>query len=182
MEALAELVRRHQGRALRLAYRSLGDWQLAEDVVQESFLRINRAASKYRPDARFSTWFYRIVVNLCLDELRRRQRRAEAATNAAPEVADTGESPAHREELTELHQAVRHALDQLSERERLAVILHRFEGQSHRQIARDHRRQRLGRRVLAGTGLPQAAPGVGPVRGRFRRKFAGQGRTGRLTM
>ena len=134
MEALAELVRRHQGRALRLAYRSLGDWQLAEDVVQESFLRVNRAAAKYRPDARFGTWFYRIVVNLCLDELRRRQRRVEAAMNATPEAA-TGESPARREELTELHLAVRHALDQLSERERLAVILHRFEGQSHRQIA-----------------------------------------------
>lgn len=134
MPALAELVRRHQRRALQLAYRSLGDWHLAEDVVQESFLRVNRAAAKYRPDAQFTTWFYRIVVNLCMDELRKRRRRAETTTEALSE-ASTSESPADREERMELHQAVHQALDKLNERERLAVILHRFEGHSHRQIA-----------------------------------------------
>jgi len=134
MPALAELVRRHQRRALQLAYRSLGDWHLAEDVVQESFLRVNRAAAKYRPDAQFGTWFYRIVVNLCMDELRKRRRRAEASVETSSE-ASGGENPARREELTELHQAVHRALDQLNERERVAVILHRFEGQTHRQIA-----------------------------------------------
>jgi len=134
MPALALLVQRHQKRALHLAYRSLGDWHLAEDVVQESFLRVNRAAPKYRPDARFTTWFYRIVVNLCMDELRKRRRRAETTTQALAE-ASTSENPAEREERTELHQAVHRALDKLNERERVAVILHRFEGHSHGQIA-----------------------------------------------
>jgi RNA polymerase sigma-70 factor (ECF subfamily) len=57
VEALAVLVERHQRGALRLAYRSLGDWHLAEDIVQESFLRVNRAAATYRPEAKFTTWF-----------------------------------------------------------------------------------------------------------------------------
>jgi len=134
MQALAELVKRHQRRALQLAYRSLGDWHLAEDVVQESFLRVNRAAPKYRPEARFTTWFYRIVINLCMDELRKSRRRAEASTQAAAETIQSTEDPTRRQEATEVHQAVHRALDRLNERERLAVILHRFEGQSHRQI------------------------------------------------
>ena len=135
MPMLAVLVRRHQQRALRLAYRSLGDWHLAEDVVQESFLRVNRAARKYRPDAKFGTWFYRIVVNLCMDELRKHHRRTEASANVAAEATGATDSPNHQEESTELRRAVHQALDKLNERERLAVVLHRFEGQSHRQIA-----------------------------------------------
>lgn len=135
MQALALLVQRHQRRALHLAYRSLSDWHLAEDVVQESFLRVNRAAAKYRPDARFSTWFYRIVVNLCMDELRKHRRRAEASEAARIEVNAVGENPVSREEAMELRQAVHRALDRLNEREHVAVILHRFEGQSHLQIA-----------------------------------------------
>jgi len=57
MLALAELVHRYQKRALQLAFRSVTDWHLAEDVVQEAFLRVNRAAPKYKPEAKFSTWF-----------------------------------------------------------------------------------------------------------------------------
>lgn len=135
MAMLGELVRRHQQAALRLAFRSLGDWHLAEDVVQESFLRVNRAARKYRPDAKFGTWFYRIVVNLCMDELRKRRRRSEASAEIAAEAPGTTDDPNHQEEAAERRQAVHRALEQLNERERLAVVLHRFEGHSHRQIA-----------------------------------------------
>ena len=66
--ALAELVRRHQDKALGLAFRTLGRWDLAEDVAQNAFLRVYQAAPRYQPEAKFSSWFYRIVVNLCLDE------------------------------------------------------------------------------------------------------------------
>ena len=135
MEALAELVRRHQHRVLQLAFRSVGDWHLAEDVVQEAFLRVNRAAPKYRPESRFSTWFYRIVVNLCLDELRRLQRRARVSAESLADNPSSIEGPQHAQEKAELHRAVHEAMNQLNERERLAVILHRFEGQSHGQIA-----------------------------------------------
>jgi RNA polymerase sigma-70 factor, ECF subfamily len=134
MQALALLVNRHQQWALRLAYRSLGDWHLAEDAVQEAFLRVNRAAPQYRPNAKFSTWFYRIVVNLCMDELRKRQRRSETSSEITADPA-TVDSPLHQQEVTEIQEAVHRALTTLNDRERMAVILHRFEGQSHRQIA-----------------------------------------------
>ncbi len=135
LQALAELVRRHQQQALHLAFRSVGDWHLAEDVVQEAFLRVNRAAPQYTPDAKFSTWFYRIVVNLCMDELRKLQRRTKVSGEVLPRDVSSEGNPQHAQEVKELQQAVNEALEQLSERERLTVILHRFEGYSHGQIA-----------------------------------------------
>ena len=134
-QALAELVRRHQQRALTLAFRSLGDWHQAEDAVQEAFLRVHRAAPKYRPEAQFSTWFYRIVVNLCLDELRSRQRRSKLAAESPGEVPPCVDNPAHVQERAEMQQAVLQALEILNERQRMAVILHRFDGQTHEQIS-----------------------------------------------
>lgn len=135
MPALGELAQRWQKQALHVAYRSLGDWQLAEDVVQEGFLRVHRAAARYQPDAKFSTWFYRIIVNLCLDTLRKHQRRRAAATQLAEPIPQSGENPLHQQEVVEMRQAVRKAVDRLDERERIAVILHRFEGLAHRHIA-----------------------------------------------
>ena len=66
MDALGELVRRHQQSIHALAYRTLGHWDLAEDVAQEVFLRVYHSADKYQPKAKVSTWLYRIAVNLCL--------------------------------------------------------------------------------------------------------------------
>ena len=135
MPALAELVRRYQARALRLAYRTLGDWHLAEDVVQEGFLRVNRAAGRYRPDAKFGTWFYTIILNLCMDELRKRQRQVGNMDVSDAAGISEQDNPSHRYQVRELQQAVREAIDKLNEREKIAVILHRFEGLTHSEIA-----------------------------------------------
>ena len=135
MPALGELVRRWQKQALHVAYRSLGDWQLAEDVVQEGFLRVHRASPRYKPDAQFSTWFYRIIVNLCLDSLRKHQRRRAMAAELAEPIPQSSDNPLHQQEVVEMRQAVRKAIQRLDERERIVVILHRFEGLSHRHIA-----------------------------------------------
>ncbi len=135
MQALAELVRRYQDRMLHLAFRTLGDQHLAEDVVQEAFLRVHRAAAHYRPDARFGTWFYRVVLNLCMDELRKRQgQSAGLAGYPAPGPSDQ-DDPVHHQQIQELQLAVQKALGTLNDRERIAVILHRYDGLSHRQIA-----------------------------------------------
>ena len=89
--ALAPLITRHQPRVLSLAYRMLGRWDQAEDVGQEAFLRVVRAAGSYRPTAQFTTWLYRIVVNLCLDAKRRSARDpGELAESVA---AASGDNP-----------------------------------------------------------------------------------------
>ncbi len=86
VSAIGELAHRHQHRVLELAFRTLGHWDLAEDVAQEAFLRVYRAAKTYQPQAEFTTWLYRIVVNLCLDEQRRRAKSATPLEAVAPEA------------------------------------------------------------------------------------------------
>jgi len=133
MSALGELVRRHQSRVLKIAYRTLGKWDLAQDVAQETFLRVHRAAGKYKPKAKFTTWLYRIVVNLCLDEKRRRARNGmslEEVSFDAPGGLDHDFV-----EKKEIVQLVAAAVESLPERQRIALVLHRYEGLSHDQIA-----------------------------------------------
>ena len=133
MAALGELVRRHQQKAFALAFRMLQRRDQAEDVVQEGFLRVCRAAPRYRPQARFTTWLYRIVTNLCLD----RARRAKHAPAPLPEGSrepsrDPEPDPV---ETCERAERVRQAVAALPERQRTAVVLHRYQGLSHAAVA-----------------------------------------------
>lgn len=130
--ALGELVKRHQRRVLEIAYRTTGDRALAEDVAQEAFLRVWRSAERYQPTAQFGTWLYRIVVNLCLDAFKKRKPFA-----SNPPDASEAES-AHPSVLLERGDratAVRTAVAALPERQRVAVVLHRFSGLPQRAIA-----------------------------------------------
>ena len=130
--ALGELAKRHQDRVLSLSYRVLGDWHRAEDVAQEAFLRVYRSAKQYQPKALFTTWLYRIVVNLCMDEQRKVARTAAPLEEIAPEAAAVlQENTAEKKEVAEL---VKAAVDALPERQRMAVILHRYDGLTHEQI------------------------------------------------
>ena len=133
MAALGDLAKRHQDKVLSLSYRVLGDWHRAEDVAQEAFLRVYRAAKRYKPQARFTTWLYRIVVNLCLDERRKQSKTAATLEDADPAVlAESESNAAERKEVVEL---VKTAVAELPERQRMVVILHRYDGLSHGEIS-----------------------------------------------
>jgi len=131
-EALAELVRRHQGAVLSLARRFLGRDELAEDVCQEAFVRVFQQAGRYRPTASFSTWLYRIVSNLCWDQRRRAARAPAALEHDAPDEAPEPSVAGQRDEL---RQRVRQAVAALPDRQRLALVMHRFCGMGHSEIA-----------------------------------------------
>jgi len=133
MAALGELVRRHEKRAFALACRLLTRPDAAEDVTQEAFLHVYRAARRYRPEARFTTWLYRIVVNLCLDV----KRRTKRAPGELPAHGPAAEAPTDcdRLEAADRAQRVRRAVDDLPGRQRTAVVLHRYMQLSHRDIA-----------------------------------------------
>lgn len=133
MEALGQLVHRHQDKVLRLAYRMLGRWDLAEDVAQDTFLNLYRAAPRYRPEARFTTWLYRIATNLCLDS-RRRERRSPAALPTAAELA-TPETASTSVEAKERAETVRRAVQDLPERQRIVLVLHRYERLSYFEVS-----------------------------------------------
>ncbi|MCK4660578.1 MAG: sigma-70 family RNA polymerase sigma factor [Phycisphaerae bacterium] len=130
--ALAELVHRHQRGVLELAYRTTGDRVLAEDIAQDAFIRVWRSAGRYKPTARFSTWLYRIVVNLCLDAFRK-QKAGGGDLVEAPDPRT--EDPARALERDDRAAAVRRAVAALPQRQRVAVVLQRFSGLPIRGIA-----------------------------------------------
>jgi len=132
--AMAELVERHQRRFLELAHRYSGDWSAAEDIVQEAFLRVWRAAPGYDPRAGFSTWLYRIVMNLCYD-LRKKRRPGQGKPSDFEVIDETADTPLDSLEVRERALAVQRAVARLPERQRVSLILHRFSGLSVRAIA-----------------------------------------------
>jgi len=142
-QAFEELFDRHQQRVLNTVYRFLGDRHRAEDIAQDVFLRIYKAAGSYRPSAQFTTWVYTITRNLCFNEMRRRSRQAVSLSRAArssddgsPGLPDPGaEPPARGVAREELRQRVQQALAQLTPDQRMAVVLYRFQELSYEQVA-----------------------------------------------
>lgn len=133
MAALEELVRRHQESVMAVAYRFLGRWHLAEDVAQDVFIRIHHAAGDYRPEAKFTTWLYRIVVNRCFD-LKRGESRRPVSMGDMP-ADPPGDAPPDPIDARETAGRVQQAVGDLPDRQRTAVVLHRYDGLSHREIA-----------------------------------------------
>ena len=125
-------------RLARYLERMLRDRSHAEELVQEAFLRVHRARARYQPDARFSTWLYRIATNLALNELRRpRQRDPHGSLDAegTPELAAA--SPGVDEVVHARREGalVREVLGELPEKQRAALLLATLEGCSYAEIA-----------------------------------------------
>lgn len=119
-------------RLLRYAARMLGDRAEAEDVVQETMLRLWRIAPDWQPGlAQPSTWVFRVAANLCTDRLRRRKPMAAEM----PDLADPAEGVDARMMQEQRAQALEAALLQLPERQREAVILRHLEGLANPEIA-----------------------------------------------
>lgn len=135
-EAFAVLVSRHQKRYYNLAFRYLMRRQDAEDIVQDAFLRLWKHPEVWHDDrsTRFTTWFYRIIVNLCLDELRRKK---PAQIPEGWDAADTSESQDTVLVLeTRRQQAlVEQAIQNLPERQRTALNLCFYENLSNQEAA-----------------------------------------------
>src|SRR4029079_5149069 len=140
-ESFNQLVRRWERPIFALAYRTLGREEDARDVTQETFLRAFRALPGFKGDAKFSSWLYRIALNLCRDWMRR-DRRAPMVT--VPEGVEIHELAAERhptetvEDLAaraELSGAVAEAMDRLPAEQRTAVILKEYHGLTFQEIA-----------------------------------------------
>ena len=131
-QAFRILAARHGGRALGLARRILGNEAMAEDIVQDAFLRVWINAPRWRPEAAFRTWLYRIVVNLCLNA---RRRTGDLPLEAAEQVIDHGPAPDEQLGLDERDGRLAVAIDALPPRQRAAIVLTYQEGLSNTQVA-----------------------------------------------
>ena len=131
---LEELFTRHQGELYRYAARYTGDADLAEDVVQEVFVRLAERPPRHQDQIR--AWLYRVATTVALDAMRKDRRRLRLVTGREAQLpmGDAPPDPSAGAERAELVQRVRVALGGLSEKER-AVLLLREEGFAHREIA-----------------------------------------------
>ena len=132
LDALDELVLRHQRLAWGIAYRFLGDAHDAEDVAQEAFLRILDAAERYKPTAAFTTYLSRIMTRLCLDHA---QKKRPLPTDSLPAVQDGTPSATEQMAILDRDRAILAAIDRLPPTQRMAVILRYFEGLDCRSVA-----------------------------------------------
>ncbi len=132
LEAFNELVLRHQDLAWKLAYRFLGDAIEAEDVAQESFLKILEAAPRYRPTATFRTYFYRILTHLCIDRVRKKQL---TSIDDIPEAIDPSLSQDEGLIEKERQDQIHLALDALPPNQKAAMILRHHDGLSYAEIS-----------------------------------------------
>jgi len=126
------LARRHAGRAHGLARRILGSDALAEEIVQDALLRVWINAPRWRPEAAFRTWLYRIVVNLCLNAKRRPENLPLAA---ADDVADPAPGADAQLEQRERDRRLAVATDALPPRQRAAIVLTYQEGLANAEAA-----------------------------------------------
>lgn len=126
------LVDRHLRSLVRFAYRMLGDVNEAEDVAQETFLRLWKNASRWEPRAKLSTWLFRVAHNLSVDRLRARR---DVSVSRLPERADPKAPVVEQMERGERDLAVARALEGLAERQRTAISLVYYEGMSNREAA-----------------------------------------------
>ncbi|MEX2175180.1 MAG: sigma-70 family RNA polymerase sigma factor [Pirellulaceae bacterium] len=146
--AFEELVLRYQNRLLTILEHLVGRRDQAEDLAQEVFMRVYRARGRYEPGAKFSTWLFTIANNVAINALRNRGRRKEVGV---PERSNGSDSsplqldqlakatsaymPTRRLEKTERAEMVREAVKALPERQRMALLLSKFEGMSYQDIA-----------------------------------------------
>jgi RNA polymerase sigma-70 factor (ECF subfamily) len=144
-DAFERLVRSYDHTVLRLAYNLLHSQEDARDIYQETFLRVYKNLASFRFDCSFHTWLYRIVSNLCLDLLRKRQvRKEESASTTVGETTvdrlaliaegNAGADPQRRLFSAELNERFKSALAELSPRERLVFEMRHHQGMRLRMI------------------------------------------------
>lgn len=135
------LVQRYKNRLMNFVYRFVKDFDVAEDIVQETFLRVFRKRHEYKAIANFSTWIFTIAGNLAKSELRRRKRWKFLSIDAANEdektfeLPDRGMEPDRVTSVKMLEENVQSAIDSLKNKYKEALILRDVEGMSYLQIS-----------------------------------------------
>jgi len=145
-DAFEILLDRYGDAVVTFCYAFLRNREAAEDIGQETFLRVYRNAARYKPLAKFTTWLYRIAANLCINELKKgKLRRAMSldepagsdsdGTRIVERIASDARQPLSEAELREAHQLVEKAIEHLPEDQRATIVLVEHHNLSYREIA-----------------------------------------------
>jgi RNA polymerase sigma-70 factor (ECF subfamily) len=138
------LLEKYRVPLVNFLYRMVRDSATAEDLAQEVFLRVYRARKQYSPSAKFTTWMFRIATNLALNSVRdNRYRRMQVSLDASTEEDETPIQVPAREKRIDEHMVERDraefiqgAIARLPEKQRVAVLLHKYEEMDYGEIAR----------------------------------------------
>ncbi len=145
-DAFEVLLSRYEDAVITFCYAFLGNRDSAEDLAQETFLRVYRSAGRYRPLAKFTTWLYRIAANLCINELNKRKLRRAVSldepagsdpdgTRIVERIASDQAAPLSEAEKREAHRLVEKAISHLPEDQRSTLVLVEYHHLSYREIA-----------------------------------------------
>ena len=144
VSAMDQLVQRHLKSVFNLAYRLSGNYDDAEDIVSEAFVRVYASLNNFRGDAHFSTWLYRIVTNVFLDERKKQRVRAHSSleeiidledSRVTRQVEDPTPGPDFIVERGERANLIQEAVLELPRNQRLMIALYHFQGRSYEEIA-----------------------------------------------
>jgi RNA polymerase sigma-70 factor, ECF subfamily len=143
-ESFGILLRKYRSPMVNFLYRMVRDAATAEDLAQEVFLRVYRARKQYSPSAKFTTWLFRIATNLALNSVRDNRHRQMDVSIDAPIEEDEApmELPAREMRIDEYMAErdrmafIRNAISTLPEKQRVAVLLHKYEEMDYGEIAR----------------------------------------------
>src|SRR5581483_9867748 len=145
--AFRELIRRYERPVFSLIYRMVRDRELAEDLSQDTFIKVLNHIDRYRPEFKLSSWLFKIANNVAIDHLRRRQlstvsidgsphaQTADAIEATSFDLADTQESALDEMEARELGTAIEQAIAKLRPEYRSCIMLRHVEGRSYEEIA-----------------------------------------------
>jgi RNA polymerase sigma-70 factor (ECF subfamily) len=144
LDAFEELVARHRDKIYARAYSMMRNEEEALDLSQEAWVKAWQRLVQFHRESSFGTWMTRIVINLCLDQLRKQKRQRSESLEAMDEESGGVErqmpivtvNPTERLERAELRQRIDVALGQLSHEHRTALVLHEFEEMEYKEIAR----------------------------------------------
>jgi RNA polymerase sigma-70 factor, ECF subfamily len=145
--AFRELIRRYERPVFSLIFRMVRDRELAEDLAQDTFIKVLNHIDRYRPEFKLSSWLFKIANNVAIDHLRRRQlntvsidgsphaQSAEAIEATSFDVADQQETALDELEARELGTAIEQAITGLRPEYRSCIMLRHVEGRSYEEIA-----------------------------------------------
>ena len=139
VQAFEELMQSHESRIYAIALRMMGNREDAQDCAQEAMVRIYRAMGSFKGQSALATWIYRITMNTCLDELRRRKARKVTSLDSLVyngwSPTDTGDTPEEHGLRVEKQNALNQAIQSLPDDMRAAIILRDVKGYSYDEIA-----------------------------------------------
>lgn len=145
VESFELLISSYDKRAYNIAYRIMGNEEDAKDMAQEAMLRVFRALKDFKGQSSFSTWLYRIVTNVCLDELRRRKNDKYVSLDSTiqtdsgelhAELCSDKETPESVYEQVEQREIIKRAIRELNEEYRSVIVLRDVQGFSYEEISK----------------------------------------------